>query len=182
MKFHSRAPSFIAISTLVLPILVVVAYDVFVFSPRLGDIRAILVSADPFDRSPPPNIRRYIQVLHRGDAAPSALVAMRLRKRFLPGSTGFWSRMGELLWGKLLWLHLSQDEVIALYSTLAYNEQGNGLNALSHHLFAKPLNTLTEQEAATVVAYTWAPSIYRLHPERLVGRRDGLIQRARSRR
>ncbi|MCP3041693.1 transglycosylase domain-containing protein [Xanthomonas euvesicatoria] len=181
MKSHARRLSVVIISAPILPLLGVVAYDMVVFSPRLDDIRAILVNADLLDRCPPANIHHYIHALHQRSAGPSAIVAMRLHSRFLPRVTEFGSRMGELMWEKLLWLHLSQDEVIALYSTLAYTGQGAGLSALSQRMFAKPLSALTDREAATLVAYTGSPAWYLHHPERLAARRDALMERARNR-
>ena len=88
--------------------------------------------------------------------------------------------MQSFLWERLVFLHLSQEEVLGLYATLAYNGQGQGLNSLSQRLFAKPLDALSDEEAAIVVAYTWAPDLYAQHPERLRARTDILLSRARS--
>lgn len=180
MKPYLKFLVLIVAAMLVVPVFAFVAYDAFVVAPRVGDLRTILSNADPLDRSPPANIRLYIHALHSKGASPSELVAMRLHSRFLQRSGVFRSHIEQFLWARLISLHLSEDEVLALYSTLAYNGEGTGLNALSRRMFAKPLSDLDDREAATLVAYTRAPGVYARDPASLSERRDRLISEARS--
>jgi hypothetical protein len=180
MKRLAKALVGLLATLLLLPVFAFLAYDAFVFSPHRDDIQAVLASADPQDRTPPPKIRSYIAVMHQKGAPTSAVVARQLHARFLPRKGMLRWHMRSILWERLVALHLSQDEIIGLYSTLAYNGQGHGLNALSHRLFAKPLSALSDREAATVVAYTWGPSLYAHHPDLLEARRDKLLSGSRG--
>lgn len=69
---------------------------------------------------------------------------------------------------------------MGLFSTLAYNGRGQGLNALAVRLFSRPLDALTDSEAAAVVAYTWALGLYEKYPAELNARRDKLLAAARA--
>ena len=165
---------------ILLPALGFLAYDALVFRPHRDEIQAILAKADPLDRTPPPKIRTYIIAQQQGGASPSAMVARQLHYRLLPRKETLNWHIRSILWERLVSLHLSQDEVLGLYSTLVFNWQGHGLNALSARMFAKPLSALSDQEAATVVAYTWGPSLYAHHPDQLEARRDKLLSRVRG--
>jgi hypothetical protein len=181
MKRLAKILAAFVAALIVLPVFAFLAYDALVFWPHRDDIQEILVNADPLDRSPPPKIRAYLQAQHQ-DASPSVMVARQLHSRFLPHKGMLRWHMQGVLWEQLVSLHLSQDETLGLYSTLVYNGRGYGLSALSNRMFAKPLSALSDQEAATVVAYTWGPSLYAHYPDRLQARRDLLLSRVRERR
>ncbi|MBL0162513.1 MAG: transglycosylase domain-containing protein [Xanthomonadales bacterium] len=164
---------------LLLPVVAFFAYDVAVFQPRRTEIQALLDGAPPEDRNPPESIRRYILAAHAGGAPPSTHVARQLLIHLDMSSNkgiGWHARLA--LWDRLVLLHLSQDNVLSLYSTLSYNGAGYGLSELSQRLFSKPLSALSESEAATVVAVLWAPSIFLRDERRLEERRDMLLARA----
>lgn len=165
---------------MLLPVVAFIVYDALVFWPHRDDMQAMLEKADPQDRIPPPMIRRYIFAQFQEGASPAAVVAWQLHRRYLPRRGTLNSLVRSMLWEQLVRLHLSQEEILGLYSTLIRNRQGQGLNAMSRHLFAKPLNELSDQEAATVIAYLWAPSIFERNPERLKVRRDKLLSRAQD--
>jgi len=156
------------------------AYDAFVFQPHRAEISEILSQAPPEDREPPPKIRRYISASHQTGSPPSVSVARILVVRFLPDDGNIRWHSRNLLWDALVRLHFSQDEIVGLYSTLSYNGHGIGLSSLSNHLFSKPLSSLNDQEAATVVAYIRAPIFYANHPDLLASRRALLLSRASS--
>ena len=166
-----------------LPVISFLAYDAVVFQPRQAEIQALLDRAPPEDRNPPAAIRRYILAAHIGGAPPSTHVARQLLTHLdMPrnkGMLGWHARFA--LWDRLVSLHMPQDKVLALYSTLSYNGAGYGLSALSQRLFSKPLSALSEPEAATVVAVLWAPSMYLRDQRRLEQRRDTLLARAQGR-
>ncbi len=165
---------------MLLPVFSFVAYDALVFWPHRDDIQAILENADPLDRLPPPKVRNYIFAQFQERTSPAGEVARQLHHRFLPRRGTLNSHMRSILWERLVLLHLSQEEIIGLYSTLIWNRQGQGLNAMSQHLFAKPLNELSDQKAATVVAYTWAPSVFERNPKGLKARRDKLLSKVQE--
>ncbi len=180
-----RVARFLAVTLLflvLLPIVTFFAYDAYAFQPHRAEMRAILAQANPEDRNPPSSIRRYILASHQNGAPPSTHVARQLLLRFVPSRTGgmlgWHARFA--LWDSLVSLHMSQDEIFGLYSTLSYNGQDYGLSALSQRLFAKPLSALSEPEAATVVAVLWAPDKYLRERNRLEQRRDLLLSRIQS--
>lgn len=176
MKRLAKALVILLAALILLPAFAFLAYDAFVFWPLRDDIRTILANADPLDRTPPPNIRAYIAAMHREGAPAPSVVARQLHGRFLPRGNALRWHMRDLLWGRLVSLHLSQDEIMGLYSILAPNGRGHGLNALSHRLFSKPLSALSDREAATVVAYIWAPSVFAHRLDLLEARRDKLLE------
>lgn len=176
MKRLAKALAILLAALVLLPAFAFLAYDAFVFWPLRDDIRTILANADPLDRAPPPKIRAYIAAMHREGAPASSVIARQLHVRFLPRENTLRWHMRGILWGRLISLHLSQDEIMGLYSTLAPNGRGHGLNALSHRLFSKPLSALSDREAATVVAYTWAPSVFAHRFDLLEARRDKLLE------
>lgn len=169
-------------AVLLLAIIAFACYDAIVFQPRRAEIQALLQRAPAEDRDPPALIRRYILASHQADYPPTTAVARMLLARLdvsRDGGMPAWHAR-TALWDRLVWLHLSQDEILALYTTLSYNGSGHGLNQLSQRLYAKPLSALSEPEAATVVAILWSPSLYLSDRPRLDRRRDLLMARARA--
>ena len=160
---------------LLTPVLAIAAYWAAVFLPRLDDIEAVLAAADPLDRHPPRRIRDYLVVAHADGPSIAHSASRQLTPRLLPRTSNL-KRIGrEIAWSGFLSLHFSNVELMGLYSSLAYNGEGQGLNALSLRLFAKPLDALSNEEAATVVAYTWAPQVYGRSRHLLEQRRDKLM-------
>lgn len=161
----------------VVPTCVLFAYDRMVFQPQLPAIHALLIQADPDDREPPVLVQSLIVAMHHGDSTPSVPVARSLLFKLHPRPTSrplVW-HLRFALWDALVSLHLSDAEIMGLYSSLAYNGMDHGLNKLSLREFHKPLNALSAIEAATVVAITSSPSYYAHHPDRLLERRDKLL-------
>lgn len=180
MKGIARSAMAIISALLLAPIAALAAYDMVVFQPRKADIRTILHLAAVEDRDPPPSIRRYILASQRPGYPPSTVVARLLVARLGVSRDGsmFARQAHTMLWDLLVSLHLSQPEVLALYSTLSYNGSDHGLSKLSQRLYAKPMSALSESEAATVVAITWSPSLYLGNRPLLDRRRDMLMARA----
>jgi hypothetical protein len=158
-----------------------VSYDMRVFQPRRAQLQALLQQASPEERAPPASIRRYLLASDPSGQPPSAAVARMLVARFGVSRGGMLAwHAHTLLWERLLLLHLSQDEILALYGSLSYNGFGHGLSGLSQRLYAKPLRALSDPEAATVVAVLWAPVPLLRDAERLERRRALLMERARA--
>lgn len=172
----------VVVTALLAPIVGLLAYDVLVFQPRQSEIQALLDRARPDDRNPPALIRRYILVAHRDGAPPAAHVARLLLTRFdLPREKGMlrWHATSAV-WTYLVSLHMSQEQILAVYSALSFNGEGYGISALSQRLYSKAPSALSESEAAMVVAVLWAPSFYAADKSRLERRRDALLARNRA--
>ncbi len=178
MKRRAKVLIALVCTLMLSPAVAFLIYDALVFWPHRDHMRTVLENADPLDRSPPAKVRAYIRAQHDG-ALPSAVVARQLHSRWLPRRGMLDWHVRSFLWERLVSLHLSQDEVLGLYASLAYNGKGQGLNSLSQRLFTKPLDALSDEEAAMVVAFTWASDLYAQHPERLRARTDILLSRAR---
>jgi membrane carboxypeptidase/penicillin-binding protein len=87
-----------------------------------------------------------------------------------------WHTTNALWWG-LVAIHMSEEEQVTLIASRSY--MGNhryGLSVESRARFGRPLNELSLEEMATLVAIISAPSLYLLSPERLNTRKEWLIQ------
>jgi hypothetical protein len=144
------------------------AYDLAVFQPHKSDIAALIQTASPEDR----NVPVLIQDLICRDLGtkPHTQVARHLLMHLFTqsehrkgGSLGWHARFG--LWNLLVRLHLSEDELMALYASLAYNGVGTGMNALARRMYGKNLSQLSSTEAAALVVYLRAPGRYARYPE-----------------
>ena len=168
--------SLIALCVLV-SVVAFIAYDVVVFQPHRDKVNAILAAAHPEDRSPPALVRELVRA--QPGAGPSVPVARELLTHFVlerrGGMLGWHGRF--FVWGLLVRLHLSEEEILGLYCARSYNGEGIGVNALAQRLYGKPLSLLSQAEAATVVAYLHAPKMYARDPARLTKRRDLLLSR-----
>lgn len=180
MNRFARIFVFVLAALALLPLIAFFTYDAIVFQSHRQEIQAILARAASQDRMAPVRINGYILASHQDGASPAAAVARHLIKRFLPPNGTLRWHLRAALWERLVSLHLTEAEIFGLYSTLAENGQGQGLNALSLRLFGKPLDSLSDSEAATVVAYIWAPNYYASRPVQLLIRRDKLLARVRA--
>lgn len=184
MRRWVKAVVGVGVAALLVPVVGFLVYDVLIFQPRQSEIQALLDHAPPDDRNPPALVRRYILVAHRDGAPPAAPVARLLLTRFnLPREKGTlrWHATSAT-WTGLLSLHISQEQILGLYTALSFNGRGYGITDLSQRLYSKSPSALSEFEAATVVAYLWAPSHYQADPSRLSRRRDSLLARNRAER
>lgn len=155
------------------------AYDIVAFRPHIPAIRAVLDAASAECRSPTDSVARLVRASHRGRLGLAGGVSRDLRFKLDPerpgGVIGWHARSAA--WTLLIRLHLGDEAVLGLHCTLAYNGQDHGLDRLSLRLFDKPLDRLTDAEAATVVAMAWSPALYAMNPDRLARRRDILLSR-----
>lgn len=160
----------------VVPGCALLAYDLLVVRPRLPEVRAIVAQADVEDRDPPAPIGRLFRVAH---PPASGYVTMQVMARLdaFHGLSNSQRHARTLLWQLLLRWHLSNNEWLALYCTLAFNGVDHGLNRLALREFGLPLSGLNEREAAEVVAVTHTPNVYLHDREQLARRRDMLLRR-----
>lgn len=77
-------------------------------------------------------------------------------------------------------LHMSQEQILALYASLSFNGADYGISSLSRRLYSKPPSSLSEPEAATVVAILRAPTYCKANSPRLERLRDTLIARSHA--
>jgi hypothetical protein len=156
--------------------LICVAYDLAVYEPYATDIQSIIDHAKPEDRAPPAHVARL--VLASEPEGLEGILTRMLIQRFDQTSKRSYLA-NKLLWWPLIHFRLSKQEQMTLYCSLIYvGHYGNGLSSASSGMFHKPLSSLSQAEAATVVAYPWGPQYYERHPQALVHRRDMLLQRS----
>lgn len=161
------------------PFVILAAYDLVVYMPKIGEINQLIKTADSEDKNPPKIIQSLIEVSHQRYSSPSTPVARELVVKYMANRDGIvrhWVPQ-YFAWEILTRLHFSNNEIISLFCTLIYNGQGHGLNALSLRIFNKPLSALTTNEAAEIMAYIRAPSYYGHDRKALERMRDVLLER-----
>ena len=156
-------------------VLMCVTYDFVIYEPYASDIQSIIDHAKPEDRAPPLLVSRLVLASEPEGLEP--ILARILILRFDQNSKRSYLA-NRLLWTPLLHVHLSKQEQMTLYCSLIYvGDYGNGLSSVSFGMFHKPLSSLSQAEAATVVAYPSGPRYFERHPKALVQQRDMLLQR-----
>lgn len=160
-----------------LPLFAFLLWDTIAFRPHLPEIHRILEQADREDRQLTPMVRRMVDVNVNGSVSPhvGSMLCWRLDPK--PGN-----RHGtRALWAISVKLHFDRDEREALFATLAWNGKDYGLDRYARRTYGRSLSELTSREAATVVAWTHAPSVYLHNPERLVLRTEYLLRQTSAR-
>ena len=158
-----------------IPVVSLLAYDLIAIQPRLGQIESILASAPKQDASPPHLIRKMIDA---NAGSPSTYATNLVISRVYPESPGIRWHMRNALWRLLLPLHVGKTGMYGLYATLAFNGTDYGLTNFANREFAKPLDQLSQSEAATTVAITFMPSSFIKDRQRLSRHAEALLQRA----
>lgn len=178
MRRAVRMATFILVFLLVLPFIGFGVYDLVAFQSRREAIDQILSTAAPGESTPSPTLMRLIQIsAHNRTAAFTARILIQDMK--VPSTThGMlgWHTTNALWWG-LVAIHMSEEEQVTLIASRSY--MGNhryGLSVESRARFGRPLNELSLEEMATLVAISSAPSLYLSSPERLNTRKEWLIQ------
>lgn len=155
-------------------------YDVTEYQPRRDRIEQLLASATPDERKPSQSLKRLFRISLRDR---TAAFAARVLVRELPvrtdGKVGWHAT--NLLWWGLVALHLNEDEQVALIASQAY--MGNdrvGFSSEALARFGRPLAGLNEEQEATLVARSHAPSVYVKSPDRLHERKAWLLREMRK--
>lgn len=87
-----------------------------------------------------------------------------------------WHAVGAVTSFLLRW-HLSEDEHLEIYCSRVYvGNSSYGLNTASQKLFSKNFSELTTSQAATVAAWSTAPSMFAKNQAALERRRDRVIK------
>ena len=131
------------------------ACDLIVIRPHLGQIESLLAQADPEDAAPPQMIRDMLDIT-AGSVKLRAIHKVMLAVSPHRGQ-GQWL-VREPLWIILLPLHFSHSQMYGLYAALSYNGVDMGLNRFARREYGQPLRQLTPLQAATTVAVTYAPT------------------------
>ena len=158
-----------------LPVVFFLAYDTFIIRPHLAEIESVLSNADPEDANPPKIIRDLIDA-NAGSPYPHAtrLVTARTYSNL---SQGQWHARNTL-WRILLPVHFDKNQMYGLYTTLSYNGTDYGLSSFSRREFGKSLGHISPIQAATTVAITHAPSIYKKNAAKLDRRANMLLEKS----
>ncbi len=149
-------------------------YDLVFFQPALASTRQRIQSEPPLQVSPV--LEHYLE------SAYSQTIEFQAAKVLLHQSDfGGGDGWRSFLWGKLVDLHLSKQEQVAVVVSLAYmGSHRYGFTAASQARYEKSAEQLSPIEAATLVALMSAPSYYESRPEMLIERRDQLLAKARE--
>ena len=158
-----------------------ILYEWDVVRPVDAEAASVLAQADPEDRNPPPVIRRVVLADLRGDSGVANQVARLLETRLWVGARrrNFDRELHELLVAHVC-EQLSEQQLIGLYATLAFNGVGQGMNSLSLRQFAKPLHQVSLDEAATLQGILRGPSHVLKSPQRLQEARARVLVRLGS--
>ncbi len=147
--------------------------------PMQERINSIITNAHVEDAKPPDNIIHFIKVSHGelfGFSTWSNWVARQLEHTLNIKEIRSLNRVISVTsWWVLLNVSYSESELLTIYCSLSYSTKETGLNNISKELFNKPLSKLSDNEAATVVALLFAPSIFIKDLEKLNNRRDHLL-------
>jgi hypothetical protein len=158
-------------------VLAVAAYDLVVIGPAASQARAMLAAASPGDRQPPARLHVLLDAARNPRMSVVETAAWQLSWCVSPMNPPSAERTARaLLWPALLRAHLSRDEFYALESTLAYNGVDHGIERLAMRRFGKPLEALTWDEAAEIVAILQAPSYMLRRPDALAKRKAWLLR------
>jgi hypothetical protein len=150
----------------------IAAIEWFMVHPYKVAVDTILVQVDNKDKSPPLLIRRVVRMWYPTHDKLADVVATLLWFRLVGPTWHSASRMGlpDLEIG-LVCRRMNDEQLTALFDGLAHS---HGLNALSHELYAKPLDQLTREQLAAVMVVEKYPSSAR-HPERIGKRQQYLL-------
>lgn len=163
-----------------LPLVAYAAYDLTQFQPRRSEIDAILQRAAPQDRSPPEQVVRMLKVSEQR-YGPSVYAARLLGQELnaVPprGSMLGW-HINSALWWSLVSLHLTEEEHIAAFLSLApTGKDRKGFTTTALALYQRQPAELSLAEVATIMALIRQPSA---QGEKLEQLREMLLVRYES--
>jgi len=134
--------------------------------PVEKEVRDVLAQSDPEDRYPPAAVRRAILAgFGNNESLIRMQVARILEFRMSSGTRRNVDRELHETLVAYACKRFTSDQLIGLYAVMSYNGNDHGMNHLSMRLFGKPLQGLSDDEAAKVVAYYWGPAYMAGHPD-----------------
>jgi hypothetical protein len=183
-RAHARIGSAIArvLATLIaVPVLAFASYDAAVFWPRMDEIQSIIDAAAPAERQPPLNLRRALAAAPRDyDSEVARVLLVELK---IPSAlrSGIGWHATSALWLAGVKLHLSKDERMSLFLTLSYmGHRTFGFADASVRVAGTPLENVSLEQAARLVAYSHSPSASEASEEQLARHTQFLLSRMRA--
>jgi penicillin-binding protein 1C len=113
----------------------------------------------------------------------ASTITMQLARLVVPHRRDLRGKLGEMAMAVRIEASLSKREILEQYMNRApFGESVRGIGAASRYFFDKPPKELSLAEAAALAAIPRGPSYYSLakHPERVVRRRDRVLDRMRA--
>jgi len=154
------------------PVLGLLSYDSLAVRPHIADLRSVLSNANPLDAEPPKLVRDLIDA---NSGSPTPYATRLVVNRVYGEQTHAKWHVRSALWRLLLPLHFTDMEMYGFYATLAYNGRDLGLGNFAAREYRKPMDRLSPEEAAHVVAITHHPSGYIKDRERHTRRAQLLL-------
>lgn len=174
-----RFPKYLAIITVVIavsPFAAFFGYDLLYFQPQRAKMAEIADSFSQSGQTIPEPMIRLLYIAH-GETLRYYAAKVILRETNVQREGAAYL----LLWGKLVDLHLSEDEQIRIIAARAYlGDKTYGFPQAAQVMFKKPLSGLSSSELATLVALMKSPSYYSESPENLAKQREYLLIRLNS--
>jgi hypothetical protein len=153
------------------------AFEVLVVQPALSKIESFIAAAAPSERKPPAVVVEMLRRTYRSHL--TYLVASRALYESpsqVEGAGTLHRQFTELGVGLLLPLHLSGPEIAAAFMSKAYMGPGVfGFAEASDRYMGVPLENLSVEQAAELVAIAHSPSAYLGNPQRLERRTQYLL-------
>ncbi len=113
----------------------------------------------------------------------ASTLSQQLARQLVPHERTLWGKWREAVLSLRLESSLSKDEILRLYlERVEFGPGVRGIAAASRRYLAKPFEQLSWSEAATLVAVARGPGVYdpARHPERVLRRRNRILQRLRD--
>lgn len=164
-------------SLLLFSFLGVAAFDVLVVQPTLAKIEGHITAAAPSERNPPAVV---VEMLRRAYGSNlKYLVAKRVladSPSQIDGVSQLQRQFAELGVGLLLPLHMVESEIAVTFVSKVYMGPGVfGFADAATRYIGVPLESLSERQAAQLVAIAHGPSAYLGNPQRLERRTQYLL-------
>lgn len=147
------------------------AFDRFTVAPALGKAAAMYARATPSEKNLSPIVRRLAMASIGSDLRLWCLVSRDLLSSppsQIEEMRTIEMQLTELSVGLLLPVHLTNNEMLALFVSRAGMGEGTrGFSQASAKYLGMPLENVTPEQAARLVAISHAPTAYIDSPERL---------------
>ncbi len=121
-------------------------------------------------------VRAFLENLRGNRVGGSTLTQQLVKNAILSNEKTFTRKIKELMLSVELERRYTKDEILQIYfNEIPYGSTYYGIEAAAQNLFKKSVNQLTLAEAATLAALPKAPTTYLNNPDRLLARRDYVL-------
>ena len=126
-------------------------------------------------------VRAFLENLRGNRVGGSTLTQQLVKNAILSNEKTFTRKIKELMLSVELERRYTKDEILQIYfNEIPYGSTYYGIEAASQNLFKKSVNQLTLAEAATLAALPKAPTTYLNNPDRLLARRDYILNEMKN--